>query len=184
MTAGDYDANRSDKNLHAAVSPFCRQVRAKLVTHGFAKRAVQERLRDLAVKFECCEWITDWTDAEPARVKEKRNILADMVIFCRDHPANKDTLVQERRPGLAVALAAAITARPESGDDKTLLKVPANSVARGVAQHAMLSAIIALDDSGKLDSNERSTLIRWAESLSDKDPSLETRLTDLKTRRR
>ena len=175
MTAGSYDDKRSDKNMQAAVGPFCVQVRIKITDLGFAHGLAHEQLRDLAVKFECCEWIV----ADPKRVSQKQLILADMGTFCQNHAVNKGTLLGHG-PGFDVALAAAIIANPESGDDKLLLRVPSITIARGVAQHVMVTAIFALADNGKLNSSQRSAIVRWVENFRDRDPSLEPRIVSLK----
>jgi hypothetical protein len=187
MTVGEYHANRSDGNLRAAVGPFCGDVRDKLRALGFAIGAVQEELCVLAAKFECCEWIIDRTNAEPVRVEEKRveekkRILANMVSFCRDHPINKGALTEEQSPSFAVALAAAVTASPANGDAKALLRIPSDSVARGVVQSAMFEAVLALDRNGKISVDERSNLIQWAESFCDSHSSLVKAIADFKAR--
>jgi predicted nucleotide-binding protein len=79
ITAGDYDANRSDKNLQAAVGPFCAKVRLKLNILGVAPGAIPEQIRELAVSFECCDWIDDMSK----RVKMKEDMISQMVSFCR-----------------------------------------------------------------------------------------------------
>jgi hypothetical protein len=66
-------------NTRAAVGPFCEQVRTKLTALGSKPRVIPPRLRELAVTFECCDWITDL----PARVKEKGRVVTEMVFFAR-----------------------------------------------------------------------------------------------------
>jgi hypothetical protein len=107
-----------------------------------------------------------------------------MGTFCSNHAVNKNAFLQAPRLGLglATALAAAIIAKPESGDDKTLLKVRAETVTRGVAQYVMVDAIIALDNKGKISAVERAALIEWAESFRDPDTTLASRITAFKAR--
>jgi formaldehyde-activating enzyme involved in methanogenesis len=62
--------------------------------------------------------------------------------------------------GFDAALAAAIIANPESGDDKTLLSVRPDLVPRGIAQHTMVNAIDALDRARKISAPERAALAR------------------------
>jgi Predicted nucleotide-binding protein containing TIR-like domain len=175
---GEYNNKRADGNMRAAVGPFCGEVRDKLNTLGPRPRVIDERLRDLAVKFECCDWIKD----EATRVKEKGLIVTHMVYFCSGQAIDKNALLQARRPGFTTALAAAIRANPESGDDKILLKVRTDTVMRGVGQYTAVDAIITLDDKGKITAAERAALIEWAEAFRDPDPSLASRITAIKAR--
>jgi hypothetical protein len=95
---------------------------------------------------------------------------------------NKSALLEARSPGLITALAAAIIAKPESGDDKILLKVRPQTVLRGVGQHTAVDAITLLDDKNKISTAEREALIRWAEAFHDPDPSLGPKIAALSAR--
>jgi len=179
MTAGGYDSKRRDRNMEAAVGPFCRKVQQKIGELSFIHGTEQERLYRLAVQFECCDWIVDRTNAEPARVEEKERIFGDMVAFCQRHPINKRALLQKREPGFDVALAAAIIANSESNDDELILDVRSSGVARGFAQHVFIDAILKLASEGKLTSPRRSALVRWMKDFAEATPSLVPKITKL-----
>jgi Predicted nucleotide-binding protein containing TIR-like domain len=168
MTPGDYESKRDDEDWEAAVRPFCERVRKRIVELGFAKSSDHDRLRDMAVSFECCDWITD----EPRRVERKRTIFADMVDFCRTHPVNKGTLLEEHRPGFDIALAAAIHAIPEAEDDQLIRAVRSASVGRGFAQHVFVQAMIHLAEAGRLTPDRREALVRWMQDFHASDTHL------------
>jgi Predicted nucleotide-binding protein containing TIR-like domain len=54
ITPGYYETGRTDKNWNAATGPFCSEVRKAIGRDGLSS-SVDERLRDLAVKYECCD---------------------------------------------------------------------------------------------------------------------------------
>ncbi len=85
-----------------------------------------------------------------ARVKAKEGVVSQMIAFLSNRSVNKNVLLEARRVGFNAALAAAIIANPESGDDNTLLKVRADLIPRGIAQHVMVNAIDALDRGGRI----------------------------------
>ena len=122
---------------------------------------IPEQLRELAARFECCEWIVDTS----ARVTARQGIVREMVAFCSSHAVNKNAFLQASRLGLglSMALASTIIVNTERGDDKKLLRVRAETVIRGVAQYVMVDAITALDDKGLISKAERTALIEWAE---------------------
>src|SRR5207302_1778107 len=129
-----------DENDRAAVSPFCAEVRRKIQELGYFHGTAYERLRDLAVQYECCDWIKDEND----RVARKTTIGAEMDAFCRKHPVNKQALLKEQRTGSYIALASAISANPEQGDVALLLDIRQELLPRGFAYYRILDAAAAL----------------------------------------
>jgi predicted nucleotide-binding protein len=59
MTLGFYEDDRSDKNYVSAVSTFCRQAMMQISRQGLFTGQPREMLRELCMKFQCCDWITD-----------------------------------------------------------------------------------------------------------------------------
>ena len=59
ITSGTYEANRDDRDWNSPVGPFSNEVRTQIRKLGLAPEAVHQTLRELAVKFECCDWIDD-----------------------------------------------------------------------------------------------------------------------------
>src|SRR6266550_3825977 len=168
ITPGDYDPKRSDKNLQSAVAPFCDKVRTKIAEIGSLPRTVPGELLDLVARFECCDWITNMDE----RVKTKQGIFKQMISLCSGRAINKNTLSQRPGVGMAIILAAAITANAENEDYQRLLNLRPATITRGVAQHVMVDTIIELDRQHKITSAERSALVSWAETFPDQDPSL------------
>jgi len=178
ITAGDYDPNRSDRNLQAAVGPFCGKVRIKLSALGFSLGEIPDEIHELAVKFECCDWINDMK----VRVAQKQSIFDQMKSLYSRRLVNKNMFLRGRGVGINAALAAAIVSNPQVGDDKLLLTIQADMVPRGVAQHVMVNAIDELDRARRITPAQRSALVQWAESFPGQDASLAPRINAIKTR--
>lgn len=99
------------------VCEFTNKILAKIAELGPYHGADHARLTELATGLECTEWIQDVS----ARVRMKRDIYEDMRAFCTEHPVNKRILFAQHQTGAYVALAAAISHNPESGDGDLLL---------------------------------------------------------------
>ncbi|MCX4146899.1 MULTISPECIES: nucleotide-binding protein [Paraburkholderia] len=172
MTGGRYNANRRDQNIKAAVNPFCAEVEEKIHKHWYRFREKHNLLRDMATKYECCEWISD----QETRVSTKREVFSDMERYFRNRRINKRTLADFRRTGFYVAVAAAIAVNPESRDAQVLLSMDTALVTRGITQAAMLSAMNRLNDSGVLAATEKSDLLSWVSKFPRPDPSLQSEI--------
>jgi hypothetical protein len=86
MTRGFYDDTRTDGNDDAAVLTFSNQVKKQVLQDGLFKGASSEELRDLVVRFECCQL---WVEDEDKRVTIKRQISEDIERFAGSHILNK-----------------------------------------------------------------------------------------------
>jgi hypothetical protein len=113
VTHGSYEVGRTDGNTKAAVAPFCSLLKSRITKLGFALKSVPNRLYDLAIKFECA----DWVNPIDARVRQKQSIVTEMITEIRQNPVDKLLLLKQQRFGFYVLLAAAIQARPSSDDD-------------------------------------------------------------------
>jgi len=116
------------------------------------------------------------------RVKTKQGIFKQMISLCSGRAINKNTLSQRPGVGIAIILAAAITANAENEDYQRLLNLRPATITRGVAQHVMVDTIIELDRQHKITSAERSALVSWAETFPDQDPSLPPKIGGIKIR--
>jgi predicted nucleotide-binding protein len=108
ITHGMYEAGRSDGNHSAAVAPFCGQVRKRINDLGIAPTSLPVALHELAVKFECADWVNPLDE----RVRQKGVIVNEMIDALRRRPVEKRRFVSYHRPGFNVLLGAAIQAAP------------------------------------------------------------------------
>jgi Predicted nucleotide-binding protein containing TIR-like domain len=109
LTAGRYDAKRTDGNWDSAVDSFCSTVKQKKSDRALFRQSRENYLTILATQYECCNWITD----EWERVSKKNQCWEKIVEEIRkfDHPA-KFVLLKEARLGFYVAFAAAVIIWP------------------------------------------------------------------------
>jgi hypothetical protein len=122
VTAGYYEANRSDRNWRSAAVTFCTDVRQQIQKLGVAHNERQEGIQELAVKYDCCNYIKDfYGKINPERGKKKNEIFRRMRWFCHENPVNKKLLVGRRKTGFYMAFAAAIPSEPEVSDIETIL---------------------------------------------------------------
>jgi Predicted nucleotide-binding protein containing TIR-like domain len=171
ITPGTYEASRTDQNWNAATGPFCSNVRKSISRNGLRSSSIDERLRDLAVQYECCDWI----DSVDPRVARRRTIFGEMMSFCKSNPVNKTRLLQDGRTGFRVALAAAISAHPAEGDDKLILDIDPKTVPRGFAQNVTVDALLAIDAKRAFTDDERTRAIDWVDHLRDGGSSLDSK---------
>ena len=141
ITSGTYETDRDDRDWNSAVGPFCNEVRTQIRKLGLAPEAVHETLRELSVKFECCDWVDD----ETRRVERKVAIVDEMTAFCKNSTVSKRRLLAQNRTGFNVALCAAIRAHPSSGDAGLLLAARPGGFTRGVAQSTLIQTIDMLE---------------------------------------
>jgi hypothetical protein len=187
LTVGHYESNRSDKNWSAAVNPFCVAVCQAIANVGVLASSVDQRLRDLAVKYACCDWITHDDPRVSEKIKDLRvtkrtEVFGEMLSFCQKNPVNKQRLLQENTIGFQVAMAAAISAKPADGDETFILAIDSKALPKGFAQHVMLDAILVLKKNGKLRDGELDNLIKWVEQMSNPESSLDPKIAKLKSR--
>jgi predicted nucleotide-binding protein len=74
ITVGTYENARSDENYRSAVAPFCAEVKKCIRKLGLFEGSPQEKLHDLCIKYDCCEWITETRD----RVKRKESLSSEI----------------------------------------------------------------------------------------------------------
>ena len=109
------------------------------------------------------------------------DVYKEMLSFCRSNPTNKRTLLRWRRAGFYVALAAAIQSKPTKDDDELILAIDAKTLPKGFAQHAMLTAILKLDQNGHIARGRRNSVVAWAEQMTDLDAPVKTQIAKLKS---
>jgi predicted nucleotide-binding protein len=142
---------------------------------------VDQDLRDLVIKYECCDWI-DIDDPGVAqkimeqRVAKRKAIFENMVSYCRTNPVNKNLLLRRGRSGFYVALAAAIIAKPAADDDELISAIDAKTLPEGFAQYVVVDAIISLDKNKKFASGRRQSLTNWMNQMPDLDATLQERI--------
>jgi hypothetical protein len=175
VTSGTYEANRDDRDWNSAVGPFCDKVRTQIRKFGLAPEAIDERIRELAVKFECCDWI----DNMDKRVKEKVSIVGEMISFCKRNAVSKRRLLAINRTGFNAALCAAITANPTSGDAGLLPAAQPQGFTRGVSQGTLIGTIEMLERERKITKPEALGLSSWLNQLRDVIPEDQRRIKDL-----
>jgi len=178
ITSGDYETGRTDDNWSASTAPFCSDVRKGILREGLRSSSIDDRLRELAVQYECCDWIVDPVSAGVAR---RARVFGDMLSFCEEHPVNKTRLLQDGRISFRVALAAAIRAHPADRDLELILNIdPKTAVPIGFAQHVTVDAFLALDRRRAFDADDRRRVVDWAEQLPDRDPGLNSKIANPK----
>jgi hypothetical protein len=175
MTVGKYESKRADKNLVAAVNPFCSDVRGKLKALGYFQGPRQQKLIEYAVQYECCEWILDEKD----RVSTKNRILSDMKDFCETTPVNKRELLVLHTLGAYAALASAICANPRREDYALFTEIKQPLIVTGNAQHRFLEAVYALKSKAELTDPEVGKLRRWLQQLPKPSDTFLERLKKL-----
>lgn len=167
MTVGHYEDDRSDKNWISAVATFCRQVQGQISAMGFFAGHPHEQLRELSVKFDCCEWIPDDPDPKNkagTRLARKRQVLAEINAFCKIHPVNKFRLLQHRRLGDYIALLIAIKQRPENGDERLIMQFDTSKLTPGTAYGVLVDAVEVLKSTGCTGTRLIET-VTWLKSL-------------------
>lgn len=141
MTKGFYDDNRTDGNYEAAVLTFCLKTKVLVQRQGLFQGDSAEELRDLVVRFECCErWIKD----EQERVETKRRIAGDIESYVKNHAMNKHRLLAQRRIGYYIALFAAIRFHPAPRDWELILNLSTDKIPQGFAYYKLIEAIESL----------------------------------------
>jgi Predicted nucleotide-binding protein containing TIR-like domain len=172
LTAGRYRADRPGNDWSAAVNPFCSDVKRRMCKLGVRGQTEQDVLTELAIKYECCDWIS----AEHERVTKKDNLWEQMVTSCRAKPAHKRILLKTHRHGFYVALAAAIVAGPERADCDLILEAFPQKIPPAHAQHKILDAIFALKDRSLLNVDQQNKLANWATLMPRRDDNVNLRL--------
>jgi predicted nucleotide-binding protein len=164
MTRGFYDDSRTDGNDDAAVLTFSNQVKKQVLKDGLFRGSNSEELRDLVVRFECCQ---SWMEDEDKRVAMKKKISGDIESFCKTHSLNKHRLLVHRRTGYYLALLAAIRFRPDNRDWEIVLKMAPDRLPPGFAYFKLIDAIEAIKDGGKATPDQLKKLHDWLSALPD-----------------
>jgi hypothetical protein len=176
MTLGFYDDQRTDGNDDAAVLTFSNQVKKQVRQDGLFRGSSSEELRDLVVRFECCQsWIKD----EAERVATKKTISADIEGFCKNHPLNKHRLLVQRRTGYYVALLATIRFRPDDRDWELILKLDPGRLPPGFVYYKLIEAIEALKAANKATPDQLKQLQAWINALPDARKHVSARIDAL-----
>jgi hypothetical protein len=179
---GWYKTTRSDKNIREAVSSFCTLVRESVDLLGPIPRALPRELIQLAVQFECAEWIQprEKDQAVDDRVNKKKEINKLMIEGLRKAPINKLNLTKDQTPGFWMLLCSAIWIDPQLGDENLILSIPPDKIPRGVVQAAVVSVVRGLEKAGKITAAGRQRLFVWTDKFQDVDDSLKNQLKTLR----
>jgi len=171
MTLAFYEDDRSDKNYVSAVSTFCRQVKTEIGRQGLFTGQPRELLRELCVKFQCCDWIPVGPppDEWKPRVTRKRQVAAEIDAFCKVNTVNKARLLHQHQTGYYIAMLSAIKQHPEPGDEKLIVQVRPANLPSGFAYDRLMDAAEALKASGFCDAAKLSALSGWLKTLPDID---------------
>jgi hypothetical protein len=176
MTLGYYDDGRTDGNNEAAVAPFCLKVRQQIKQNGLFKGYSSEELRELVVRFECCQsWIID----ESKRVETKKRISAQIDQFCNVYQLNKHRLLQQNRTGYYLALLAAIRFRPESSDWELILKIDGKQLPPGFVYFKLIESIETLKTNRCVEAAQLKRLQEWLNALPDGRKHISSRIDSL-----
>ncbi|HLK63275.1 MAG TPA: nucleotide-binding protein [Bryobacteraceae bacterium] len=178
MTVGFYEDQRRDRKFKSAVASFCSDVEDQIKRQGLFDGHFEPRLRELALQFECCDFIPDGadpTDPSKERIAKKREVGKEITTYCHDHVVNKHRLLGMQRHGYAYVLLAAIIERPEDGDDDILKQIESKALPPVFTQFKVVETIEALNRAKLIRKAQGEELKKWAMAL----PGL---TTDLKTR--
>jgi len=172
---GHYEDDRTDGNNVSAVANFCLEVEKQIKDQGLFEGHAGERLRELSVKFECCEWIAD----DKVRVDQKGRVAAEISSFCATHPVNKHRLLAQHRTGHYIALLSAIRSRPELGDCDLILQIKRNHLPSGFAYYRLLDAVEAIKVKGCCGVQQQSALSAWLKQLPNTNADIAERIARL-----
>jgi predicted nucleotide-binding protein with TIR-like domain len=179
MTLGFYEDMRTDKNYVSAVSGFCRQIRDEILKQGLFTGHPHEQLRELSVKFDCCEWIPNDPDPKnpsKTRVDRKAKVAAEIDTFCRVHAVNKYRLLQRHQMGYYIALLSAIRLRPEAEDADLILQIKPAQLPHGFACYRLMDAVEALKANACCTPAQVSALSAWLKKLPKADAAISGRI--------
>jgi hypothetical protein len=177
ITAGGYDAARSDENLHAALNPFCSNVKAKIISMGLRRSENEHHLLELGTRYECCEWIAN----EAPRVSKKDELWVQMRSFARGKDnLSKVALLKERRVSGYVAFAAAVAAQPSKKDCNLLLSINPSDISITHLQYKIVEAITSMIDTVTVSNANKHALWEWASKLPRQQAELSLRIATLK----
>jgi hypothetical protein len=175
ITVGDYEDNRTDTNFTSAVNGFCDIVRQNITDQGLFQGTPRDRLRDLVVQFECCQWIA----VETARIEKKRAVYSGIDAFCKSNPLNKHRLLAQNHPGYNVALLSAIRYRPEPRDWQLIKQINLANLPPGFAYYKLMDAVEALKASHNITTQQLQELQIWLKALPNQDLDIASRVKAL-----
>jgi hypothetical protein len=179
MTVGHYEDNRTDKNYISAVATFARQVEQEVSRQGIFPGQLDGMVRELAARFECCDWIPDGRDPkDPSkeRVVKKRRVSQDIETYCRSQAVNKHRLLREQRPGYCYVLLTAIMLRPEEGDADLLVQIDRKALPPVFVLHRVADVIDVLKKAKLFDARQAVALRRWGGALPGITAALNDRI--------
>jgi hypothetical protein len=172
MTVGHYEDDRTDGNDESAVANFCLKVRQQIEQQGLFDGRSSEILRELTVKFECCEWITDVN----VRVEKKKQVAAEIDRFCAAHPVNKHRLLTRHSSGHYIALLSAICNRPEHGDCRLIQQIRPDHLPSGFIYYRLMDAVEAVKANRCCPAQQLSALTLWLKQLPNADGAITIRI--------
>jgi hypothetical protein len=182
MTVGHYEDDRTDKKAIPAVSSFCRQVREKIHEPGLFDGSISERIRELSVKFECCNWIPEdksSTDPFAERGRRKRVVFGEIGTFCESHKLNKHRLLAKNTGGHSIILLTAIIKHPEEGDCDLIQQITPEHVGPGFARTRLMDAAEAIKAKRCCTREQLQSLSSWLRQLPSLDATTTDRITKL-----
>jgi hypothetical protein len=170
LTVGFYEDARTDRNCLAAVTPFCNEVRSRILHCPPFAGHISRELFELMVKFECCDWIPHdekLADRSMPRVALKRQIVGEIDAFLKytAGSVSKHRLLQQNRLGADVALLRMIRHKPSSSDWKLLTKMTTNRLKPGFIQFMLMDAVDGLRKAEKLNAENLKDLVAWLRGL-------------------
>ncbi len=176
MTLGFYEDDRTDGNDEAAVATFCSKVQKQIASQGLSKGAAIEELRELAVRFECCQ---SWMKDEDQRVAMKKTVSAQIEDFSRNHPLNKHRLLVQHRTGYYLALLVSIRFNPEPRDWELILALDTKQLPAGFAYFKVIEAIEELKNRKRVTPHQLKQLHAWVNDLPEARKHISARIDAL-----
>jgi hypothetical protein len=114
------------------------------------------------------------------RIRARDQLCREMGEFVNRAGVSRQTLAHSSHEGLVVALAGAIAAAPQAGDDQ-LIVLTDNSQLSGSTQHKILDALSVLAaQPGLIPSHRHASVAKWVDGIADKEPSLPAKIRVLK----
>ena len=141
-----------------------------------AVRRLPDYLRSRSERYVGASRILDIDD----RVRIRNDLCRDMGAFVNRAGVSRRTLAHSGHEGLVVALAGAIAAAPQKGDDRLIIMTD-NSQLSGNAQHKILEALsVIAAQPGRIPVQQRAAVVKWVDGIADKEPKLPAKIQALK----
>jgi hypothetical protein len=175
ITVGEYEDDRTDDNYRSAVSTFSDLVHDRIQRDGLFPGPPNQQLRDLIIRFECCNWIAD----EPKRIDRKRLISAEIEALNKAIRLNKYRLLAQHHPGYYIALLSAIRFHPEPRDWELIKQLRHEHLPSGFAYYKLMDAVDALKNNSKVTAQQLEELQKWLKMLPGANPDISGRIDRL-----